>query len=78
MRVSVSLLSLGLGLALAGSASAAHDFHGKPRACGTIQPTGKDAELRELNFLQTLAERSRLRIRPGGGGGGGGGGASKS
>ena len=76
MRVSVSLLSLGLGLALAGSASAAHDFHGKPRACGTIQPTGKDAELRELNFLQTLAERSRLRIRPGGGGGGGGGGGS--
>ena len=73
MRVSVSLLAFGLGLALAGTASAAHDFHGKPRACGTIQPTGLDAELRELNYLQMLADRSRMNQRPGGGNGGGGG-----
>ena len=62
MRLSVSLLAFGLGLALAGSASAAYDFHGKPRACGTVQPTGMDAELRELSFLQSMAERSRAGV----------------
>jgi hypothetical protein len=71
MRLSVSLLALGLGVALALPASAAHDFHGKPRACGTIQPTGLDAELRELSYLQSLADRSALNRKPGGGGGGG-------
>jgi hypothetical protein len=60
MRLSVSLLAFGLGLSLAASASAATDFHGKPRACGTIQPSGVDAELRELSFLQSMAERSRI------------------
>jgi hypothetical protein len=77
MRTSVSLLALGLGIALALPASAAHDFHGKPRACGTIQPTGMDAELREMSFLQSMADRSRARKRPGGGGGGGGGGGTE-
>jgi hypothetical protein len=60
MRLSVSLLAFGLGLSLAASASAGVDFHGKPRACGTMQPTGLDAELREMSFLQSLAERSRI------------------
>ena len=60
MRLSVSLLALGLGLALAvPAASAGSKFDGKPRACGTIQPSGIDAELRELSFLQTMADRSR-------------------
>ena len=58
MRTSYSLLALGLGLALATSASAG-SFAGKPRACGTIQPTGLDAEMREMHFLQSLAERSK-------------------
>jgi hypothetical protein len=70
MRISYSVLALGLGLALAVPTASAGSFHGKPRACGTIQPSGIDAELRELSFLQSLADRS-MRKRPGGGGGGG-------
>jgi hypothetical protein len=58
MRLSYSILALGLGLALAIPASAG-SFAGKPRACGTIQPSGIDAELRELSYLQSLADRSQ-------------------
>ena len=71
MRISYSVLALGLGLALAVPVASAGSFHGKPRACGTIQPSGVDAELRELSYLQALADRSMSR-RPGHGGGGGG------
>jgi len=58
----LSLLALGLGFAIAIPASAAgvhSSFVGKPRACGTVQPSGIDAEMRELHFLQSMAERSR-------------------
>jgi hypothetical protein len=58
MRLSYSLLALGLGLALALPSAAATSFVGKPRTCGTVQPSGLDAELRELSYLQSLAERS--------------------
>jgi hypothetical protein len=54
MRLSVGLLALSLGAALAASASAATPTK---RVCGTIQPTGLDAELRELSFRQSMAER---------------------
>jgi hypothetical protein len=59
MRISHSLLALGLGLALACPAASAASFAGKPRTCGTVQPSGLDAELRELNYLQSMADRSR-------------------
>jgi hypothetical protein len=54
MRLSVGFLALSLGAALAASASAATPIK---RVCGTIQPSGLDAELRELSFRQALAER---------------------
>jgi hypothetical protein len=54
MRLSVGFLALSLAAALAASASAAPI----KRACGTVQPTGLDAELRELSFRQSMAERS--------------------
>ena len=56
MRVSRSVLALSLGLALAIPASAG-SFG--PRTCGTVQPSGADAELRELSFLQSLADRKK-------------------
>jgi hypothetical protein len=58
MRFSHSLLALGLGFALALPAASAASFVGKPRTCGTVQPSGLDADLRELSYLQSLAERS--------------------
>jgi hypothetical protein len=59
MRLSVGFLALSLGAALAASASAATPI--LKRGCGTHQPTGLDAELRELSFRQSMAEMALAR-----------------
>ena len=64
MRISYSLLALGLGFALATSASAAGNSASAPGQlkCGTHQPSGLDADLREANFLQHLADRQKAGL----------------
>src|SRR5688572_24520075 len=64
MRISYSILALGLGLALATSVSAAGKSAYAPGQlkCGTHQPSGLDADLREVSFLQSLADRSKAGV----------------